>query len=99
MTATDLDTIEHIKLKEPGVWDVILYNDDVTTMDFVIDVLMSFFNKSFEESKAVMLAIHDHGKGVAGTYSYEVALSKQQDVIYSARLSGYPLQCDIQLAE
>ena len=46
-----------------------------------------------------MLAIHDHGKGVAGTYSYEVALSKQQDVIYSARLSGYPLQCDIQLAE
>jgi len=97
-TATELDTVVATRLNEPGLWNVILYNDSVTTMEFVVLVLMQIFRKSYEESAAIMMAIHEQGHGVAGTYPYELAHAKQEDVIYSARGHGYPLRCEIEEA-
>ena len=91
MTATDLDTIEHIKLKEPGVWDVILYNDDVTTMDFVIESLITVFNHSPEVAVELTNKIHEEGSGVAAVLPYEMAEQKGVEVTHLARNNGFPL--------
>lgn len=97
-TLTELDTIVMTRLSEPGVWNVILFNDSTTTMEFVVLVLMQIFHKSYDESAALMIEIHDQGQGVAGTYPYELAHAKQEDVVYSARGHGYPLRCEIEEA-
>jgi len=98
MTTTELDTIVITQLNEPGLWNVILYNDSTTTMEFVVLVLMQIFHKSYEQSAELMMQIHDQGHGIAGTYPYELAHAKQEDVIYSARGHGYPLRCEIEEA-
>ena len=97
-TLTELDTIVMTRLSEPGVWNVILHNDNTTSMEFVVLVLMQIFHKSYDESAALMIEIHEQGQGVAGTYPYELAHAKQEDVIYSARGHGYPLRCEIEQA-
>jgi len=97
-TSTETDTVVKTQVKEPGLWNVILYNDNQTSMEFVVLVLMQVFHKNFEESSQLMMQIHEHGHGVAGVYPYEIALHKQEDVIYSARAHGYPLRCEIQEA-
>lgn len=85
-------------MSPPRQWNVILYNDSTTSMEFVVLVLMQLFHKSYEDSAALMLRIHEEGHGVAGTYPYEVARAKQEDVVYSARGHGYPLRCEVEQA-
>ena len=81
------------KLKTPKRFDVILLNDDYTTMEFVIEVLRRFFNKEFLAAEAIMLKIHIDGEAVCGTYSYDVAQTKVTQVIDFSRQNEQPLMC------
>ncbi len=80
----------------PRKYKVILLNDDYTTMDFVVEVLKRFFSKTGEEAVAVMLQVHEEGKGVCGVYSHEIAETKVAQVHEFARTGGYPLKCTME---
>ena len=79
------------KLKLPNKFEVLLLNDDYTSMDFVVDVLRRFFHKEFMEAEAIMLKIHIDGEAVCGIYSYDVAQSKVSQVIEYSRKNDQPL--------
>ena len=79
------------KLKVPNRFDVILLNDDYTSMDFVVDVLRRFFHKEFQAAEALMLKIHIDGEAVCGSYSYDVAQTKVKQVIDYSRENDQPL--------
>ena len=79
------------KLKVPNQFDVILLNDDYTSMDFVVDVLRRFFHKEFQAAEAIMLKIHIDGEAVCGSYSYDVAQTKVKQVIGYSRENNQPL--------
>ena len=81
------------KLKTPKRFDVILLNDDYTTMAFVVEVLRRFFHKESLVAKEIMLKIHIDGEAVCGTYSYDVAQTKVTQVIDFSRQNEQPLMC------
>ena len=80
-------------LKKPKRFEVILLNDDYTTMEFVIEVLRRFFNKESLVAEAIMLKIHTDGEAVCGTYSHDVAQTKVTQVIDYSRHNEQPLMC------
>ena len=80
-------------LKKPKRFEVILLNDDYTTMEFVIEVLRRFFNKESLVAEAIMLKIHTDGEAVCGTYTYDVAQTKVTQVIDYSRQNEQPLMC------
>lgn len=82
---------------EPDMYDVILFNDDFTTMEFVVEMLRSVFAKQEREATLVMLAVHRSGSGVAGTYVRDIALSKADKATRMARDAGYPLRLKVQI--
>ena len=90
MTQVNLKTVKQ-KLKIPNRFDVILLNDDFTSMDFVVDVLRRFFHKEFQAAEAIMLKIHIDGEAVCGSYSYDVAQTKVKQVIGYSRENNQPL--------
>ena len=94
--STATDTITKIQLKEPELWDVIIYNDDKTPMDFVTGILEEIFHKNSKEAVQLMLNIHHNGSAVAGTYVYEIAEQKGIEVTLLARNHGFPLQVKIE---
>ena len=79
------------KLKLPNKFEVLLLNDDYTSMDFVVDVLRKFFNKDFLAAEGIMLKIHIDGEAVCGTYSFDVAQTKVSQVIEYSRKNEQPL--------
>ena len=81
------------KLKTPKQFEVILLNDDYSTMEFVVEVLRQFFHKEFQAAEAIMLKIHIDGEAVCGTYSYDVAQTKVTQVIDYSRQNEQPLMC------
>lgn len=87
---------EHVKVKRPSLYKVILLNDDYTPMDFVIDVLENIFRRNHTESTEIMLQIHNNGKGVCGTYPKEIAETKMSQVVDKARNANFPLRCTIE---
>ncbi|MDT8339140.1 MAG: ATP-dependent Clp protease adaptor ClpS [Sulfurimonas sp.] len=95
-TNTGLETIDEISLKYPKKYKVFILNDDYTSMDFVIDVLMSVFHKSFEEAEAIMLEVHKKDKGMCGVYTHEIAQTKVMQVHKRARESGFPLRAEME---
>ena len=80
-------------LKTPKRFEVILLNDDYTSMEFVIAVLRRFFHKDFQTAEAIMLKIHIDGEAVCGTYSYDIAQTKVTQVIDYSRQNEQPLMC------
>lgn len=84
------------ELKHPDDFLVILLNDDYTTMDFVVDVLMSIFHKPLPEASRIMLDVHRKGRGTVGTYSYDIAVTKVNQVHALARQNQFPLKCAIE---
>ena len=83
----------HTNIREPRKYKVLIHNDDFTTMDFVVDVLMRYFNKNFAEAEDIMYQVHEQGSGVCGIYPHEIAESKVNQVIEHARANNYPLLC------
>ncbi|MCR4422335.1 MAG: ATP-dependent Clp protease adaptor ClpS [Spirochaetales bacterium] len=81
------------KIDEPPQYKVIMHNDDVTTMDFVVAILKMVFQKSHEEAVDLMLTIHNNGSAVVGIYSYDIAISKINKTHQLARANGFPLRC------
>lgn len=77
---------------EPPLYRVLLINDDYTTMDFVVEVLRSVFNKPTEEAMRIMLNVHHAGAGLCGVYAYEIAETKVDTVHALAREHGFPLK-------
>ena len=90
MSHSNLKTVKQ-KLKVPNRFDVILLNDDYTSMEFVVDVLRRFFHKELHAAEAIMLKIHIDGEAVCGSYSYDVAQSKVKQVIGYSRENDQPL--------
>jgi ATP-dependent Clp protease adaptor protein ClpS len=80
------------KKQDPTLYKVILLNDDYTTMEFVVHVLESVFQKSPAEAYRVMMAVHLNGTGIAGVYPWEVAETKVDVVTSKARDAGFPLK-------
>jgi len=90
MNQVNLKTVKQ-KLKIPNRFDVILLNDDYTSMEFVVDVLRRFFHKEFQAAEAIMLKIHIDGEAACGSYSYDVAQTKVKQVIGYSRENDQPL--------
>ena len=85
-----------LALFEPTKYKVLLHNDDYTTMDFVVEILVTIFHKSIEESERIMFAIHKKGKAVCGVYTYEIAQTKAYQVKQLAKRSGFPLLATVE---
>jgi len=88
----EIELDDDIEVKEPQKFKVILLNDDYSTMDFVIDVLVKVFKKTVDESSAIMLNIHNNGREVCGVYTHEIASTKVAQVKTMAREKGFPLK-------
>ena len=88
-------TKEKIKLEEPGLYDVIFLNDNITTQEFVIRVLKQIFNKTQEQADSIMKKIHTDGQGIVGSYVHEVAEQKGIETTLLARQEGMPLQIKV----
>ncbi len=84
------------KVAKPSLYRVLLLNDDYTPMEFVVYVLERFFNKSREDATRIMLHVHQHGVGVCGLFTYEVAETKVAQVVDAARRHQHPLQCTME---
>ena len=84
------------KTRRPRKFKVVLLNDDYTTADFVVRVLMEHFHKGAEEAHRIMLAVHNQGQGVAGIYPRDVAETKVLQVTREARDEGMPLSCRLE---
>lgn len=83
---------ERTGLREPRRFKVIIYNDDFTTMDFVVKVLTTVFFKSPAEAETLMMQVHKNQSAVVGIYSYDIAQSKVQKATRLAREAGFPLR-------
>lgn len=98
MTIADPVAIEKTKLdiEEPGFYKVVFLNDNVTPMEFVVDLLQKVFKHDLETSQKIMMEIHTEGSAIAGIYSYEIAEQKGIESTVLARNSGFPLQVKVE---
>jgi ATP-dependent Clp protease adaptor protein ClpS len=87
-----------IKTEDPKLYNVILLNDDYTTMEFVLQILETLFQKSPAEAFRIMMHVHRNGRGLAGVYPWEVAETKAEKVAVLASEAGYPLRATIEEA-
>lgn len=93
---TKLKDQSMVRLKPPKQYKVIMYNDDFTPMDVVVDILMDVFHKNYEAAVSIMMAIHKGGKGLAGIYSYDIAMTKAAKAVRIARELSYPLRVEVE---
>jgi ATP-dependent Clp protease adaptor protein ClpS len=91
----ELNTEQEIEITEPRMYRVILHNDDYTTMDFVVQILMTVFHKPAAQATKIMLDVHKKGRGVCGVYTYDIASTKIAQVHFMARQREYPLKCSM----
>jgi ATP-dependent Clp protease adaptor protein ClpS len=85
------------KLAQPPLYKVVLFNDDYTPMEFVVDVLCSFFAMNVEKATQIMLKVHTEGKAVCGVFSRDVAETKAQQVNDYSRECEQPLLCNVEV--
>ena len=86
------------KNKEPEEFKVILLNDHYTTMEFVVEVLMKIFHRNMDEAVRLMLDVHEKGRGIAGIYAWDIAVTKTEQVHKEASANQFPLRCVIEPA-
>ena len=84
------------EIREPKMYRVILHNDDYTTMDFVIEVLISIFHKPAADATRIMIDVHKKGKGICGVYTYDIAATRVVRVHQLARRREFPLKCSLE---
>lgn len=92
---TNIKEKGRVSLKEPRRYKVVIYNDDFTTMDFVVKILTTVFFKSENEAETLMMSVHKSGSAVVGIYSYDIALSKVRKATDMARQEGFPLKLTV----
>jgi ATP-dependent Clp protease adaptor protein ClpS len=84
-----------VKIDRPKLYKVMMHNDDYTTMEFVVDILMKVFSKNASEATKIMLDVHKKGMGVAGVYPYDIAVTKVSRAHSEARENGFPLKLSL----
>ena len=84
------------KISEPPMYKVYLHNDDYTTMEFVVDVLIYVFKKIEDDAIRIMLNVHKTGIGLCGVFTYEIAETKVEQVHSLANENGFPLKCTME---
>ena len=92
----DFELKEDIQIKHPKKYKVFILNDDYTSMDFVVDILMSIFHKNYEQAQNIMLEVHKNDRGLCGIYTYEIAETKIIQVKRKAKDSGFPLKATME---
>jgi ATP-dependent Clp protease adaptor protein ClpS len=92
----DLLERDEIKAKRPSMWNIVFYNDDYTPMNFVEFVLKTIFHISTLDALALTLVVHTQGKGIAGTYTFEIAEQKQCEVLLLAKIEEHPLRVEVE---
>ena len=85
-----------LELEEPKMFKVFLHNDDYTSMDFVVEILMGIFHKSHAQAEQIMLQIHEKDKAVCGVYTFEIAQTKVEQVKQKAKQNEFPLLATIE---
>lgn len=90
---------QRTRLREPQRYKVIFHNDDFTTMDFVVMVLAVVFHKTEADAERIMLDVHRQGRGVAGIYTYDIAVTKAHKATQMARAEGFPLRLTVEPIE
>ncbi len=85
-----------LELEEPQMFKVLLHNDDYTSMDFVVEVLIGIFHKTHAQAEQIMLQIHEKDKAVCGVYSFEIAQTKAEQVKQRAKQNEFPLLATIE---
>ena len=94
--ALDSEEVVEDDVREPRWYKVLLHNDHYTTMDFVIYILMRVFSKTPEAAFQLMAYVHEHGVGICGVYSFDVAETKVDTVHALAQENGFPLRCSLE---
>ncbi len=87
-----------ISIREPKHYRVIMHNDDFTSMDFVVDILMTIFHKEEAEAERLMLTVHESGKAAVGSYPYDIAVTKVQAAAARAKEEGFPFRMTVEEA-
>ena len=85
-----------IKVKKPSLYKVIMHNDDYTTMEFVLSVLVNIFKKDVGEANKIMMDVHKKGIGIAGIYTYDIAVTKVTKAMNLAKEEGFPFKLTIE---
>jgi ATP-dependent Clp protease adaptor protein ClpS len=95
-SGTKFATRQAGKLREPGEFRVILLNDNYTTMNFVIEILVMVFQKSGEDANRIMMDVHRKGRGIVAVYPWDIAQTKAEQVHFLARERQFPLRCVVE---
>jgi len=90
--------MQRVEVTEPPSYKVVLHNDNYTTQEFVVEVLVEVFQKDIPTATKIMLDVHRRGRGVVGSFTYDVAVSKAEQVHQRARAREYPLRCSVEPA-
>ena len=91
-THIEHELIDEVSLKHPKKYKVYILNDDYTSMDFVVEILMSIFHKTYEQAERIMLEVHKSDRGLCGVYTPEIAETKVMQVVKRAKANGFPLK-------
>ena len=92
----NIATKQKPQTQKPSMYKVLLLNDDYTPMEFVVQILETFFNKNKEDATRIMLHVHQKGVGLCGVYTFEVAETKVAQTLTAARMAEHPLQCTME---
>jgi len=95
-TNTEFELHDETMVGYPKKYKVYLLNDDYTSMDFVVDILISIFHKTYEGAEKVMLEVHKKDRGLCGIYTHEIAETKVMQVLKKAKDSGFPLKASME---
>lgn len=83
------------RIKEPKQFNVIMLNDDFTTMEFVVEVLVDIFRKDEVSAQAIMMQVHNNGKAVVGKYPYDIATTRVEKALLRAKQEGFPFRMTV----
>ena len=89
---------ERVKVRKPRDYKVVMHNDDFTTMEFVVNILMTIFKKDINTSNKIMMDVHKLGKGIVGIYPYDIATTKVAMALEMAKEEGFPFNITIEEA-
>lgn len=87
-----------VNIREPRQYKVIMHNDDFTSMEFVVDILIDVFRKDLLEAERLMMTVHERGRACVGSYTYDMAVTKVQAATERARQEGFPFRMTVEEA-